>query len=479
MSSDQEKHVEAVHAVIMGVLLLSGLIGLGAAGQRDDEEDEEFDDDKGNSSSDEDSAVYIFELSLTPFDASINEFEPDRDQVVITTQSLDLDFALETTEEGSTLFIEYGDVVSSITGPWLLSGIGDSVVIRHLDGGSEGSTDYHLRLVGDDEDMVDRDRTVSVYMSDSTTIDVISDQSVVSFGADVVTAEISGEGNFGQGDIDVSSELASFEYPASVTVYGAEKGGEYVLRSGSFEFYSGAGSESIAVIDGSVEAHLGGSDDWLDASGGSSSQSRVIVYGGVGRDWVSGSTGDDFIDGGRDDDTIFGNAGSDTLVGSGGADVVYGGSGDDLIFGAKGNITRSTGSGVLWSDFVDVESDSLFGGSGDDTIHFGSSDTAFGGSGNDEFVVYLRLGGSEVGTIGDFDPASETIEIGLSFGDSLALEKLVSEPSDLADHLSWEQAAGQPSVYLLVLDNVPVLRVISEETPTLDCVSFFVIDAID
>ena len=90
---------------------------------------------------------------------------------------------------------------------------------------------------------------------------------------------------------------------------------------------------------------------------------------------LRGTVGDDMITGSSGDDTLIGGAGNDTLIG---------GAGNDTLIGGAGN-------------------DDLTGGEGADTFVF---DAAFGATNQD--------------TIGDFDSATDNIEVDVNIFTALA-----------------------------------------------------------
>lgn len=140
-------------------------------------------------------------------------------------------------------------------------------------------------------------------------------------------------------------------------------------------------------IEGDDEIDGGDGDDSLAGQGGDDT-----VLGGAGNDTMFGGEGDDLLNGGTGNDWISGNAGNDTLVAGPGEDDLDGGAGDDLLQG-------SAGETAAW----------LHGGEGDDTLQAGAGDFAEGGAGADLFV--LDEPGTTVPTIGDFDGASDRLEL--------------------------------------------------------------------
>ncbi len=122
----------------------------------------------------------------------------------------------------------------------------------------------------------------------------------------------------------------------------------------------------------------------------------ATVFGTVVADAIDGLGGDDRIQGDRGDDTLAGGTGADTLFGQDGADHLLGDAGADFLLGGDG-------------------ADRLTGGAGADTL-YGDADTD----------VFVATEGGGADTIGDFDLATETIEIAAGFGFATAAEVLAT-----------------------------------------------------
>lgn len=122
----------------------------------------------------------------------------------------------------------------------------------------------------------------------------------------------------------------------------------------------------MAIVDGSSYSEtLYGTD------------SNDVIYG-----YGYGSGYDDY-DG---YDILFGFGGNDTLYGGNQNDILYGGDGNDILNGSRN------------SD-LNVEYDTLYGGAGSDTFVLGGS---FG----------VEYEGNGYATIGDWNPASDYIQVG-------------------------------------------------------------------
>ncbi|EIM25047.1 calcium-binding protein [Microvirga lotononidis] len=120
---------------------------------------------------------------------------------------------------------------------------------------------------------------------------------------------------------------------------------------------------------------------------------------------VRGTADADFLPGLGGNDSIFGRAGNDLLDGGRGNDRLFGESGNDTLIGGPGNDRLDGGIG----------NDSLSGGTGRDTLNGGlGNDILNGGRGADAFVFNSALGSSNIDTIRDFNPASDTIQLASS-----------------------------------------------------------------
>jgi Ca2+-binding RTX toxin-like protein len=113
-----------------------------------------------------------------------------------------------------------------------------------------------------------------------------------------------------------------------------------------------------------------------------SSDSRNVIVGTNGDDFIRGTSQGDIIYGLKGDDQIYGLDGSDTIIGGQGNDIVDGGPGNDKIYGNTGNdfLAGNTGSDMLAGGVGDdilrgrnaftseAEPDSFNCGPGQDTI---------------------------------------------------------------------------------------------------------------
>ena len=118
-----------------------------------------------------------------------------------------------------------------------------------------------------------------------------------------------------------------------------------------------------------------------------SPDTRVVVFGGDGRDVISasgalalpvnfhGEGGKDRLFGGGGDDLLDGGDGSDLLDGGAGDDELHGGGGRNYLLGRGGNDRLFGGDG---------DRETLDGGSGDDEMHGGGGDDYMVGRGGDD-----------------------------------------------------------------------------------------------
>ena len=96
-----------------------------------------------------------------------------------------------------------------------------------------------------------------------------------------------------------------------------------------------------------------------------------------------GTSGSDILQGNEEGNTFFGNEGNDRLLGSGGNDKLYGERGNDRLDGGDGNDRLDGGSGT----------DGLYGGAGNDVLRGNKgNDGLFGGEGNDRYLFYAGDG---------------------------------------------------------------------------------------
>ena len=151
------------------------------------------------------------------------------------------------------------------------------------------------------------------------------------------------------------------------------------------------GDDTLLIRDGALirgAIYGGEGDDRIEMQGGAAQQ----IFGAAGNDTIIATHNTrDMLDGGFGDDWIIGKYGRDTLAGNNGNDTIFGdfqngpgyevaievGDHNDTIRGGEGN-------DLLFGGYGD---DSVFGLVGDDTVQGGSgNDLLQGGDGQDVFV---------------------------------------------------------------------------------------------
>ena len=149
---------------------------------------------------------------------------------------------------------------------------------------------------------------------------------------------------------------------SSETLMGTDEDDRILTNDGNDIVYGGKGDDEINGYPKGEKNSLGQWDSWTFWS----SADSLIIYGGLG---------DDFIIGGQSDDEIYGEDGADYIVGYEGNDIARGGNGNDYLSGREGN-------------------DSLYGDAGNDIIRFDNgNDNAFGGDGDDRIGGYITSTG--------------------------------------------------------------------------------------
>lgn len=100
----------------------------------------------------------------------------------------------------------------------------------------------------------------------------------------------------------------------------------------------------------------GPGSDFLESSGYSLKEYRIVLDGGLGADRVVGGTGNDFLRGGAGPDTLLGLGNDDRLYGGSGADRMFGDQGFDVLNAADGAADRviDCGEGDEWGRHRDL-----------------------------------------------------------------------------------------------------------------------------
>lgn len=178
--------------------------------------------------------------------------------------------------------------------------------------------------------------------------------------------------------------------------------------------------------------------------------SANILMGLDGNDRLFGFGGNDNMLGGNGNDLLDGGIGADTMRGEAGNDVYVVDNVGDVVIEAAGAGTDSVQSSISFSlnvvNRLDIENltltgtattgvgnalnnvlignasnnvlsglggnDTLFGLAGNDVLNGGlGADTIVSGIGSDTIVFNTLLGGGNIDTITDFDPAADTIQL--------------------------------------------------------------------
>lgn len=163
--------------------------------------------------------------------------------------------------------------------------------------------------------------------------------------------------------------------------------GDDVLDDGEVELVQDD-SDDISVERVSAESGSSAAatdyDDWLIGGSGND-----IIFGQLGKDFISSNGGDDVLSGGSGDDELKAGSGDDVLLGGAGDDLLRGQSGHDDLFGGVGNDVLKGGRGHDWL-FGGVGDDELKGGRGRDTVDGGAGDDIVRtGKGNDESIYTM------------------------------------------------------------------------------------------
>ena len=126
------------------------------------------------------------------------------------------------------------------------------------------------------------------------------------------------------------------------------------LRLAAIVIHGGLGADTLTSVASRVIFYGGPGRDRL--IGGPRAD---LLFGKRGADFIRGRGGADRILGGPDDDLIVSGPGADRSLGGAGDDRVYGGLGDDVLRGGPGDDTMADFSG--W--------DHLYGGTGEDYLN--------------------------------------------------------------------------------------------------------------
>lgn len=277
---------------------------------------------------------------------------------------------------------------------------GDNEDTLYLENGTDFTNADRLTLVELERIEVDDVDGASVMLTTSflngKTINVFQETLVNSASVDIVvdTDEIDLAGiTF------TNIDNVSYSTPNSgSTVNGSE--GDDIINGGE-------GSDSINGAGGDDVLNGGDGDDQISGGAGNDS-----IAGDDGDDMISGDDGDDSLSGNAGDDIVSGGAGNDSISGGAGSNVLIGGDGDDVIT-LESEANSEAVAGLLGSDSIIIESDSV---EALDEIHFRSFDNQDVISGirldqtitgsqtdsNHDFIAFLDNGVTGEGSV-DFD----------------------------------------------------------------------------
>lgn len=241
----------------------------------------------------------------------------------------------------------------------------------------------------------------------------------------------------------------------------------------------GTGLDEIFGRDGNDIISGGQNNDLLYGGGGQDSLSGGrgddALYGGAGRDLLVGNGGDDVLNGVGGSDRLFGSTGDDVLLGGAGGDHLFGGAGNDVLRGQMGDdelfggagerdeLYGGNGNDVLYGGAANaglVANNRLDGGVGDDTLILRGADRAIGGDGSDGFHLLATSsepsvtpgsGGAVYATIGDYDPAHDTITIDYDPADYAGVPSvsvsIVGSTANIFLNLQWiAEVANAPGL---------------------------------
>lgn len=154
--------------------------------------------------------------------------------------------------------------------------------------------------------------------------------------------------------------------------------------------------DDIVIDDYTHAVYALGGDDTVSFAEGAATADRDML--------INAGDGDDVVTAGEGDDSILGGLGNDVISGGGGTDEIDGGYGNDEI--------NSLDLGVPEG------ADTIFGGFGNDTLTGDDGDLLNGGDGNDDFIIDMNDPAGQAISIGDFNPATETLtgEVALDAG---------------------------------------------------------------
>ncbi len=466
---------DAAMLLILGMLALTGLVGLVDVGEADEDDP---DRERPDETEEENSQTFLLELTLEDQDIELIDFDPSQDKLIIVSPSSDVSLDIESDSAASTLVIGYGDSETTVAGAWPEGNLGDSVIFRHINDDGHTYQDYQVTFHESGDASIGPNPELSIIGTGSSSITTDTTDGIIRFSDQTPDVQIEGSGHEAQEDIELNEEIAQFETEPDFLVFGSTGEGYYVLANGSYSFIGRDSDDQIVVDDAKAVIQAGSGNDKVTVVDRTGDQSQVIAYGGAGEDSISGSEASDYFDGGRDADIIYGNGDDDYIIGGAGVDKVLGGSGNDIIFGASGDLVETESGAVGWEAYADGVEDTLYGGSGADEIYADQWDTAYGGEGVDSIKIAYQSTSLGTTFVADFDPENDEIEVVLSADDPIAQKMGLGPGTYSAEFLSWEEAEQGSSVYVLKFGSISLAEVSSPHLPTLDNVRLSVVPVI-
>jgi hypothetical protein len=286
-------------------------------------------------------------------------------------------------------------------------------------------------------------------------------QNILSVGATGATVEVSGAQfaatdfiRAASGDTIILSEMLSdYGVIFDARESGAGIGAMFTDFQGGRMIMGSAYADILQIDTAATNTVFGGKgDDQIVVFGNLSGglQEAGSFHGGGGNDdifgyWVQNSR-------------FLGGTGNDRVIAVGGSNVSHGGAGDDIL---------------LTAQFDPAGRSAQFGGAGADILYGVGNGrvTQYGGAGADQFVFEVVQSNSQRLTIGDFNPAEDTLVFFASqFAPDATADDVVS---------TYGRFNGQGFVQLLVNDHLVTLRGITSLEDAAGAIRFVGDDYLD